>query len=342
MCLMESRAKREENPMKADALAQIGERLASAGTIAVLPHLNADGDALGAALALALGLTSAGKSVDVLLEEPVPRSLDFLPGLELVKPGPRASYDVALNIDNGDLTRLGVREPVYWKAALRLSIDHHATNHVDADISHVDTQAAATGEIVFELLAGMGIPLDKEIAICLYTAILTDTGGFRFTNTTPRTHEIAAILMSFGIDCGYAAKRVFDTVSMSKLQLMKQAMNHLKVYENGLLAVSYLSLGDVLAAGGSSDDFEGMVNIGRNLEGVEVSLFIREDEPGKLKGSLRSNDCVDVSKIGETVGGGGHKRASGFSMNGELDLVLDMMRDRIIQAIRECRLKGGQ
>ncbi len=327
--------------MKPDALAQIGIRLASAETIAILPHLNADGDALGAALALAIGLTSKGKTVDVLLEEPVPKMLDFLPGLGLVKPGPRPTYDVALNIDNGDLSRLGVREPVYWGASERLSIDHHATNHVTADISHVDTHAAATGEIVFDLLARMEIPTDKEIAMCLYTAILTDTGGFRFTNTTPRTHRIAADLMAFGIDCGYAAKRVFDTISMIKLQLMKQAMNHLKVYEDGLLAVSFLSRADILAAGGSPGDFEGMVNIGRNLEGVEVSLFIREEEAGNLKGSLRSNNCIDVAKIAETVAGGGHKRAAGFSVDGELEQVLDTMRDRIAQEIRICRRKGG-
>ena len=266
--------------MKPDALAQIGVRLASAETVAILPHLNADGDALGAALALAIGLTSKGKIVDVLLEEPVPKMLDFLPGLGLVKPGPRPSYNIALNIDNGDLSRLGVREPVYWGAAERLSIDHHATNHVTADISHVDTHAAATGEIVFDLLARMEIPTDKEIAMCLYTAILTDTGGFRFTNTTPRTHRIAADLMEFGIDCGYAAKRVFDTISMIKLQLMKQAMNHLKVYEDGLLAVSFLSRADIQAAGGSPGDFEGMVNIGRNLEGLRFPSSFGKRKPG--------------------------------------------------------------
>jgi bifunctional oligoribonuclease and PAP phosphatase NrnA len=327
--------------MNPEGLVQIAERLKTADRIAILPHSGVDGDALGASLALAIGLTSIGKSVDVLLEEQVPRSLDFLPGCGLIRSAAAPSYDVALNVDNGDLTRLGAREPVYRQAASRLSIDHHATNRVVADISHVDTGASATGEIVFDLLAIMEIPLDPDIALCLYTAILTDTGGFRFTNTTPRTHQIAAVLMAFGIDCNNAAKRVFDTIPMSKMLLMKQVMNHMQVCEDGLLAISFLRLEDILEAGGESDDFEGMVNIGRNLEGVEVSFFIREDQPGKLKGSLRSNACVDVAEIAETIGGGGHVRAAGFSTEGSLDEVIGLMRERILSAIRNCRTKGG-
>lgn len=315
--------------------------LAQAGRIAILPHQNADGDALGAAVALALGLTNAGKEAEVMLDEPVPRMLDFLPGLSRVKEGPTGTYDIALNIDNGDLARLGSRLPVYWNAPRRLSIDHHATNHVEAHISHVDTCAAATGEIVHDLLSLMGIPLDRDIATCLYTAILTDTGGFRFTNTTPRTMRIAASLMEFGVDCAHAAKKVFDTMPMSKMLLMKQAMNHMQLSEDGLVAISFLRPEDIAAAGGTSEDFEGIVNIGRNLEGVEVSLFIREEVPGRLKGSLRSNQCVDVAAIAQTIGGGGHKRASGFSVEGDLNAVVAALRERIVDAIRECRAKGG-
>ncbi len=319
----------------------VAGQLAQAERIAILPHQNADGDALGAAVALALGLSAVGKQADVLLEEPIPRMLDFLPGLDRVKDGPTGTYDIALNIDNGDLARLGSRLPVYWNAPRRLSIDHHATNHVEAHISHVDTGAAATGEIVHDLLALMGIRIDRDIATCLYTAILTDTGGFRFTNTTPRTLRIAADLMAFGVDCALAAKKVFDTMPMSKMLLMKQVMNHMQLFEDGLVAISFLRPEDIAAAEGTSEDFEGIVNIGRNLEGVEVSLFIREEAPGLLKGSLRSNRCVDVADIAQTVGGGGHKRASGFSIEGDLDTVIGTLRDRIIDAVRVCRSKGG-
>ena len=337
----ETRPDMDSIPVTGSRLAEVAEQIATAHAIAILPHQNADGDALGAALALGLGLVSRGMSVDVLLEEPVPKMLSFLPGLWLVKDAPADTYDVALNIDNGDLNRLGVRQPVYWGAACRLSIDHHATNQVKADVSHVDTTAAATGEIVRDLLTLLNISLTRDIATCLYTAILTDTGGFRFTNTTPRTHQIAAELMAFGVDCGDVAKRVFDTVSMAKLQLMKQAMNHLQLYEDGLLAISFLRPEDIRAVGGTQDDFEGMVNIGRNVEGVEVSLFVREETPGFLKGSLRSNERVDVAEIAQTVGGGGHKRASGFALQGDLNEVIGMLRDSVVEALRASMLKGG-
>lgn len=332
---------RENKLVPREVLKAIAGSLKSANRIVLLPHQNVDGDALGAALALGLGLEACGKQVDILLEEAVPKMLDFLPGMHLIKKAPAKQYDVAMNIDNGDLARLGVRLPVFQYAAVRLSIDHHSTNHVEADYSFVDTAAAATGEIVGDLLKLLEIPYTGDIAICLYTAILTDTGGFRFTNTTSETHRFASELMSYGIDCGYIAKRVFDTVSLAKLQLIKLVMNRLQFYEDGQLAISWLKPDEIMVAGGTSDDFEGMVNIGRNVEGVEVSLFIREEEDKQLKGSLRSNECVDVAKVAEAYGGGGHKRAAGFSLKADLDGTMDKLKKDIIEAIRDCQSKSG-
>lgn len=323
--------------MNRDQLLAIGERLVQAQTLVILPHLNADGDALGAAFALGLALETLGKKVDVLLEEDVPAMLDFLPGSHLVRPEPRAHYDLAVNIDNGDVARLGRRSTLFLHAPARVSLDHHATNKVEADLSYVDTHAAATGEIIFDLVELMGVPMSRNIALCLYTAILTDTGGFRFTNTTARTHAIAASLMAHGIDHAYIAKRVFDTISWPKMLLMKQAMNRMTLYGEGRLAVSWLDADDIHSAGNKSEDFEGLVNLGRNLEGVEVSLFIREDEPHSFKGSLRSNNYVNVAEIAESMGGGGHKRASGFNCEGDLQEVVQDMIARILPHLEPLR-----
>ena len=308
-------------------LSKVAENLLSARDIVILPHLNADGDALGAALALGLALVDLNKNVDVLVEEEIPSNLDFLPGLELVKDNPKKRYHVALNIDNGDITRLGQREPYYQNADIKLSIDHHSTNRVEADYSYVDIQSAATGEIVYDLiLTYLKGPMNKDIALCLYTAIVTDTGGFRYTNTTPRTMEIGAELLRFGIDFPYVIKKVFDMISNTKLFLMKQTMNSLRLLEEGKLAVSYLTYQDIEKHPAKSEDFEGLVNIGRNLEGVEVSVFLREDRPGQFKGSLRSNNYVDVAALAEKFNGGGHKRAAGFGMEGELeDAILNLV-----------------
>lgn len=317
--------------MNPELLGRIAGQLKASGTIAILPHLNADGDALGAALALALALTSAGKTVDVMLEEPVPPTLDFMPGQSLLADAPRAGYDLAVNIDNGDVTRLGERADTFRHAPVRLSIDHHATNKVEADLSYIDTSAAATGEIVFDLIALLGVPLDRDMAICLYTAILTDTGGFRFTNTTPRTHEITSHLMTFGIDHGFIAKKVFDTISHTKMQLMRLSLDNMRFHENGKVAVTHIRHDDLNGLQVRSDDFEGLVNLGRNLVGVEVSLFLREERPDVWKGSLRSNGCVDVAIVSETVAGGGHKRASGFNVTGTMEEI----ESGLLAAIRE-------
>ncbi|HOQ76157.1 MAG TPA: bifunctional oligoribonuclease/PAP phosphatase NrnA [Thermoclostridium sp.] len=321
---------KERNNMSEQDLKNIANVLSMAQSVAIMPHLNVDGDALGTSLALALALNSCHCQADVLLEEEVPAMLDFLPGQELIKKAPKDRYQVALNIDNGDITRLGGRLEVYNNAEVRLSIDHHATNKVEADISFVDTKAAATGEIVYRMLTQyMGLPVTQDIALCLYTAIITDTGGFRFSNTTPVTMEIAGELMKTGIDFTNANKMVFDRISYAKLFLMKQTMNSLMLFFNGKLAVSYLRWSDLASFNAKLEDTEGLVNIGRNLEGVEVSLFLKEEKPGSFKGSLRSNQYVDVAKVAERFGGGGHMRAAGFTAEGDLEDIVRALADAI-------------
>lgn len=315
-------------------LQAIADYLKNRESVVVLPHINADGDALGASLALALALKALGRQADVVIEEEVPSTLDFLPGQDLIVRNPGDSYDAAISIDNGDIARLGNRQKLYQDAKIRLSIDHHATNHVEADVSYVDVKASATGEIIYDLITGyLGAPLTKDIALCLYTALITDTGGFRFTNTTARTLEIGADLLKTGIDFTNAVKKVFDTISFAKLYLMKQTMNSLRLLLNGALAVSHLRFEDLSHFNAKSDDSEGLVNIGRNLEGVEVSLFLREEKPGNFKGSLRSNEYVDVSGIAEKFGGGGHRRAAGFNIDGELEVVTKAVVDEISSSI---------
>lgn len=316
--------------MSEQKLIEIAAHLKKAEYIVILPHINVDGDALGTSLALGLALKGMGKHVNVLLEEDVPPTLDLLPGRDLIGNLPLDSYQLAVNIDNGDINRLGSRLIHYQKAGIKLSLDHHATNRVEADVSFVDSKAAAAGEIVYDLLINyMDVALTRDIALCLYTAIITDTGGFRYTNTSPRTLEISAELLRMDIDFTLVIKKVFDMISYAKLYLMKQTMNSLKLMLDGSLAISNLSYEDIMRYNAKSDDTEGLVNIGRNLEGVEVSLFLREDKPGSFKGSLRSNQYVDVSKVAAKFGGGGHKRAAGFSMEGELEKVTKDLIDEI-------------
>lgn len=325
----------EEFYMADPILQKIAENIIDTKDIVILPHINADGDALGAALALGLALVDMGKQVDILLEEEVPSNLDFLPGQELIKTTPREQYSTALNIDNGDISRLGKREPYFWNAKTRLSIDHHTTNRVEADYSYVNTKASATGEIVYDIIVNyLKLSLNKDISLCIYTAIVTDTGGFRYTNTTPETLMICADLMRYEIDFPYVIKKVFDMVSYTKLYLMKKTINSMSLLEDGKLAISYLTYEDLKNHIVKNDDFEGLVNIGRNLEGVEVSVFLREDSEGSFRGNLRSNNYVDVSEIAEKFNGGGHKRAAGFNSSDTRDELIEKLIAVIVPKIR--------
>ncbi|NLM74880.1 MAG: bifunctional oligoribonuclease/PAP phosphatase NrnA [Clostridiaceae bacterium] len=318
-----------------DKLAAIAEYLKNARNIVILPHINVDGDALGASVALALALKKMGKSAEVLIEEDVPGTLDFLPGLELVKKSSSKKYDVALNIDNGDISRLGKREQYYNDAETKLSIDHHSTNKVEADVSYVDTKSAATGEIIYDLIAKyLKTGIDKDIALCLYTAIVTDTGCFRYTNTTWKTLRIGSELLKYDIDFAVVIKKAFETISLAKLELIKKTIDSLRLFENGKIAVTYLTKKDIMELPANIDDFEGLVNIGRNLEGVEVSIFLREEKEGHFRGSLRSNNYADVSAIAENFNGGGHKRAAGLSIDGELENVIMSVVEATISEIR--------
>ncbi|NMA66682.1 MAG: bifunctional oligoribonuclease/PAP phosphatase NrnA, partial [Clostridiaceae bacterium] len=311
------------------------DSLLTAKSIVILPHINVDGDALGASVALAIALKNKNKSVDVLIEEDVPGTLDFLPGLELVNNNSLEEYDVALNIDNGDINRLGKREQYFNSARVKLSIDHHSTNKVEADISYVDTSSAATGEIVYDLIKDyLKININKDIALCLYTAIVTDTGCFRYANTTSKTLRIGSELLKFDFDFTVVIKKAYETISIAKLSLIKKTIDSLKLYENGKIAVTYLTNKDIQEYPSTYDEFEGLVNIGRNLEGVEVSIFLREEEKNHFKGSLRSNDYADVSRIAEKFNGGGHKRAAGLNIDGQLENVIMSVVEATISEIR--------
>lgn len=291
----------------------------NAGTIIVLTHIAPDGDALGSAFALGLAFEAYGRKTYVYLEEPVPRMLDFLPGQHLITNNLEEVCDLAVCVDTSDNSRLGKGSRIYGDALKKIVIDHHTTNNMEADGLWIDKEASAAGEMVYKLIKAMNVQLNRNIAVNLYTAIATDTGGFRYSNTRPESHIITAELLTYDIPFADIAKKVFDTISYSKMSLMKKAMQNLTLYFGGKVAVSWLMNDDIISVNAQPDDFEGLVNIGRNLEGVEVSLFLREEKPNHYKGSLRANDYVDVAKISGVFSGGGHKRASGFSVDGSLD-----------------------
>ncbi len=312
---------------------EIVKLISEAGGIAIFPHVSADGDAIGSSLALALSLKNAGKKVVVYIEEDIPTVYRFLPGTELMSFSDSQDEAMDLNIalDTGDVGRLATRGEVFFKAPCTINIDHHVTNTKYALLNFVDASSASTGEIIYTLLKKLKYTIDKDIATCLYTALSTDTGGFKYSNTTAETHRIAAELLSTGIDIGELSQRIFDNTTFTKLKLTQKSIELLELLQDDKLAVVALSQEDLNSTGAKDEDCDGIVNIGRSIEGVEVSLLVKEKSNNEVRINLRSKTYVDVSEIAAAFGGGGHKRAAGCTVNGTLQEV----RNQLIQAVKE-------
>lgn len=312
---------------------EIVKLIAEAGGIAIFPHVSADGDAIGSSLALALALKNSGKNVVVYLEENIPTVYRFLPGTGFARfyNDQDVGMDINIALDTGDVARLGGRGEAFFKAPCTINIDHHVTNTRFALFNFVDDLSASTGEIVYALLKKLRLEIDKDIATCLYTAISTDTGGFRYSNTTADTHRIASELLSSGIDIGELSQRIYDNTTYTKLKLTQKSIELLELHEKEKLAVVAISQADLSLAGARDEDCDGIVNIGRSIEGVEVSILVKEKAADEIRVNLRSKTCVDVSEVAAAFGGGGHKRAAGCTVKGTLQEV----KEQMIKAVKE-------
>ena len=315
------------------SLNKIIEILKEANSIAILPHVFADGDAIGSCLALESLLSRLGKNVTVFLEEPVPAVYDFLPGAGGIEvfSGKNRNFDVAVSLDNGDYDRLGKRTAIFDNAKTTANVDHHFTNSEFAVHNYIDQKAAATGEIIFDIIKLFNENCDKAMATCLYVAIATDTGGFRFSNTTKRTHQIISELVGLGTNVSEISQKVFDSVSIEKVKLLGQAISSLEVLENGKLAVITLTEAAMKKAGAKDEDCDGIVNTGRNINGVEVAVLLRVRDNGEIKVNFRSKNYVDVATLANLYKGGGHKRAAGCTALGDLEEV----KKKIMKDIKE-------
>ena len=300
-------------------LDKIVEVLKEAKSIAVLPHISADGDSLGSSLALSIVLKNMGKEVLIYAEEDIPYIYNFLPGLDLVRVGTSSQhYDVIIALDTGDMGRLGTRGEMFSNnTPVTINVDHHNTNSKFALYNYVESSSAAVGEIVYDMIGMLGESIDTDIATCLYVAITTDTGGFRYSNTTVVTHKIAADLINYGVNVAEVSQRVFETTSIEKVRLTGQVINSLQLLEDGKVALIEITDEMMMKAGAKDEDCDGVVNIGRNVKGVEVAVMLRQKSNGDIKVNLRSNSYVDVSAVAAKYSGGGHKRASGCIIKSE-------------------------
>lgn len=278
-------------------------------------HLQPDGDSVGSTLGVAMALRRRGKKVVVAASDPIPTSYRFLPGAADVVAwaAVRGSFDTVLLLDCADEERTGAPRPLRHYAPVLINIDHHATNRGYGDMNFIDPAASASAELAAVLLDRMGTVIDREIATCLYTGLVTDTGGFRYSTTTADSHRLAARLIDTGIDPGEVSEYVYEQNDPLALKVLGRALASLALYHGGKVAVMTLTEADFLGLPPGEADSLGMVNFARSIRGVEVGCLIRQEGNG-VKVSLRSKRYVDVGQVASALGGGGHARAAGASL----------------------------
>ena len=305
--------------------------LAVRGRLAIVAHLRPDGDAVGASLGLCRALRDAGRDAVCVGLGPVSDVYDFLEGLDAIVPAadfvPRPGDTLAV-LDCGDPSRLREELRPLLAAMPVLCIDHHEINRVDAPLKCVDPHASSNCEILFELFAEMGVPIDADTAACIYTGVATDTGCFKYSNTTSKTLRIAAELLDLGVDAPAINKVMFDTKTKKKLLIEREAYNSLTYCAGDRCAIIAVTQDMMKKAGVNDDELEGLASIPRQIEGVEIGITMREKEPNVFKISVRANErLVNAAQFCARFGGGGHAAAAGCRIKGTLAEVTAKLRE---------------
>ena len=283
--------------------------------IGVFAHVSPDGDAIGSGLGLYLGLKQLKKEVEVVFDD-CSSSFDFLPAREVVKKeGDKEGYDLAIALDCASRARLFDPVGSFDKSKVKISIDHHASNTFFADYNYVENHSPAVCKTLIKIFKRLNISIDLEIGTCFMAGIITDSGGFRYSDVDDETFEFAAQMLDVGVNISDIYYRTFDLKTKAQFELSTIATSRLKFYAKDRIALTYITMEDIKKTKSQLGDHEGIVSVGRNIEGVEVSIFLREDDDGTYKVSLRSNNNVKVSEIAEVFGGGGHDRASGCTID---------------------------
>lgn len=296
------------------AMLELSRWILDRDDIALVPHVSPDGDAYGSTVALALGLRKLGKRVFVASGEyPVARMYAFLPGLSLVYAAENAPFAprYVLYMDTASPDRAGVDFSTGISGTALL--DHHATNPGFGDVRVIDGNASSTGELVFRLLKEMGVEIDGDMAICLYTAISTDTGNFQFASTTPEALEYSGELVRLGLDIADISAKLFRTRTLARTRLLGEALSAMRLVMDGRVAMTLVTREMMLRLQAGHPDTESIVNFLNEIEGVEASAMLEEREC-ETKISLRSAGRVDVSNVAKQLGGGGHTLAAGATL----------------------------
>lgn len=315
-------------------LDEILKEINKAEKIVILTHESPDGDAIGSSLTVKLMLEKLGKKSDVIIPE-YSRLFNFLPEVEEIKEESEIKkYDLAISVDCANFKRLCKNE-YFENAKKTIVIDHHGSNNMYGDLNYVNPVSPACCEILVGMLKYYRIDISKDMGTCLMTGIITDTGGFRHTGINPETFEFTADLIRKGVDIPDIYKRTLRTKTKANFELTKRVIDRMEILENGKVTFTYINSKDEEEVQAEPGDHEGLVEIGRDIEGVEISIFIRQkDNEDLYKASLRSSNYVNVSDICLMFGGGGHAKAAGALVQGNVEQVKEKLLKEIRKALK--------
>jgi phosphoesterase RecJ-like protein len=315
-----------------DMRARIAGEIRKRQRFVLSSHVRPDGDAIGSQLAMAFALWQLGKEVRLVNRDQAPAPMMVFPGVSRIEVAGRIDDpgDAVIVMECSDLTRTGVDG---FERGFVINIDHHLGNSNYGALNWFDGTAAACGEMVFELIAELGVPLTPEIATHIYIAILTDTGSFHYSSISPRTFDICRRCVEAGIDPPAIARAIFDSNNLGRLKLFGAVLTKMELDATGRVATVYVDQKLAQECGGTYDDTEGIVNLPLTVKEIEAVAFFKEAGPDDWRVSMRSKGEIDVNAIAAEFGGGGHKNASGCSATGRFEDLKLLFQRKLLQQI---------
>jgi len=319
-------------------LSQVVELIENKNNFGITTHIKPDGDGVGSSLGLCWLLRSLGKNAEVIVHGNVPQAYRSLPGAEDIRDikSIDARYDAVFIIECSDLERPGISG---LDNEFTVNIDHHATSAHFGTINWIDSTASAVGEMIYNLCKAIGGRITTEIAECVYMALVTDTGSFHFSNTSDRTLKVASELVKAGAKPAKISEAVYNNYPWSRIELMRQVLGTVKRDGTGKVASLRQTLAMKEQAGSVDGDNNGFVNVPLSARDVYAAVYMREVGPNKFRVSLRSKDDIDVAKIAESYGGGGHKNAAGLCIEGDWDEKEKELVAQLVEAVDKASVR---
>lgn len=311
------------------------EKIVKSKNIYIVSHVAPDGDNIGSCLSLALALKKIEKEVFILKVDETPSDFLFLPGIDMIKDYEEGKeIDVLIAVDASDVDRLGKNKQLIESAKTIINIDHHISNTNFGNINIVDSNASATGELIYKIINEMKIDINEDIATCIYTAISTDTGSFMYDNTTAETHEIASSLIKYGADKENININIYQNRSLSRTKLFIKSLNNLDMFFDNQVAIIKVTQNMLKETNTTMEDTEGIISFVRDIGTVEVAILMKEINDNETKISMRSKRFINVAKLTSLFNGGGHKKAAGCTINKPIIEVDKLILNEIEKVIR--------